>query len=138
MLQRFVPPVEPALRIIGSLYILWLAYGAARASYDFKYTGQQAKAFKMGFLLQALKPKVIIYGLTLYSTFLATTANDTFVLGVTAVIFSLTAFCVTSSWAMVGAFIRQYLHRPKVRAAVNFGLVVLLIYTAEELSGLFN
>jgi cysteine/O-acetylserine efflux protein len=137
-LLTFIPTVEPALRIIGAAYILWLAVGTARASYDFKETGQPPMAFKMGFLLQALNPKVVIYGLTLYSTFLAAAANNPVMLAVSAIFFTITAFCATSTWALSGALIRKHLHQPKVRASVNFGLVLLLVYTAAELSGIFN
>jgi cysteine/O-acetylserine efflux protein len=138
MLLKFIPTIEPTLRIVGAVYILWLAAGTARASYDFKETGQPPMAFKMGFLLQALNPKVIIYGLTLYSTFLAAVANNPFILVVSAIFFAFTAFCATSTWALGGALIRKHLHQPKVRASVNFGLVLLLIYTAAELSGIIN
>jgi len=104
-------------------------------SYDFKDTGQPPMAFKMGFLLQALNPKVVVYGLTLYSTFLAAAANSPVVLAASAALFAATGFCAISSWALGGALIRKHLHDPKVRAAVNFGLVLLLIYTAVALSG---
>jgi len=138
-LLAFVPAAEPALRILGALYILWLAYGTARASYDFDASGHQpSMAFRMGFLLQALNPKVIIYGLTLYSTFLAGVARDAWALTLSAALFALTAFSATSSWALGGALIRRYLRHPKIRAAVNFGLVLLLVYTAAELSGLMG
>ena len=94
MLLKFIPTIEPTLRIVGAVYILWLAAGTARASYDFKETGQPPMAFKMGFLLQALNmQKVIIYGLTLYSTFLAAVANNPFILVVSAIFFAFTAFC---------------------------------------------
>ena len=138
MLLKFIPTIEPTLRIVGAGYILWLAAGTARASYDFEETGQPPMAFKMGFLLQALNPKVIIYGLTLYSTFLAAVANNPFILVASAIFFAFTAFCATSTWALGGALIRKHLHQPKVRASVNFGLVLLLIYTAAELSGIIN
>jgi cysteine/O-acetylserine efflux protein len=137
-LLRFVPDIEPTLRVVGSLYILWLAYGQARASYDFQDSGQPPMAFKMGFLLQALNPKVVVYGLTLYSTFLAVVANRPIILLVSAVLLAFTGFCAISVWAACGSLIREHLHQPRVRAAVNFGLVLLLIYTAAELSGMFQ
>ena len=83
-LLKFIPAIEPALRVAGAVYILWLAIGTARASYDFKETDQPPLAFKMGFLLQALNPKVVVYGLTLYSTFLAAAANNPVILAVSA------------------------------------------------------
>jgi cysteine/O-acetylserine efflux protein len=137
-LSRFIPTFEPALRIIGALYILWLAFGAARASYDFKDEGQPPMDFKMGFLLQALNPKVIFYGITLYSTFLAFAASNPVILAISAVLLAATGFCAISTWALCGSLIRKHLHQPKIRIAVNSALVLLLIYTAADLSGVFN
>ena len=137
-LLKVIPTIEPALRAVGAVYILWLAIGVARASYDFKEAGQPPMAFKQGFLLQAVNPKVVVYGLALYSTFLAAAANNPVILTASAALFAFTAFCATSMWALSGALIKKHLHHPKIRASVNFGLVLLLIYTAAELSGIFR
>ena len=135
-LLNLIPSVEPVLRIIGAAYILWLAIGTARASYAFKDAGQPPMGFKKGFFLQTFNPKVAVYGLTLYSTFLSPAADNLFVLTVFAMLFALTAFCSTSTWALCGAAIRTHLHQPKVRLLVNAVLILLLIYTAIDLSGI--
>ena len=135
-LLNLIPSVEPVLRIIGAAYILWLAIGTARASYAFKDAGQPPMGFKKGFFLQTFNPKVAVYGLTLYSTFLSPAADNLIKLTVFAMLFALTAFCSTSTWALCGAAIRTHLHQPKVRLLVNAVLILLLIYTAIDLSGI--
>ncbi|MDH3576034.1 MAG: LysE family transporter [Desulfobacterales bacterium] len=135
-LLKFMPSAEPVLRIIGAAYILWLAIGTARASYTFNSTDQSPMSFKKGFFLQALNPKVAVYGLTLYSTFLSSVADNLLVLTVFALLFALTAFCATSTWAIGGATIRKHLHQPRVRVLVNTVLALLLVYTAIDLSGI--
>lgn len=135
-LLNLIPSVEPVLRIIGAAYILWLAIGTARTSYAFKDAGQPPMGFKKGFFLQTFNPKVAVYGLTLYSTFLSPAADNLFVLTVFAMLFALTAFCSTSTWALCGAAIRTHLHQLKVRLLVNAVLILLLIYTAIDLSGI--
>ena len=50
LLQVF-PRFEGALRIIGALYILWLAYHTLKASYAFREAGQGEVGFSKGFLL---------------------------------------------------------------------------------------
>jgi len=135
-LLKFMPTAEPVLRIIGSGYILWLAIGTARASYTFNSTDQSPMGFKKGFFLQTLNPKVAVYGLTLYSTFLSSVADNLLVLTVFALLFALTAFCATSTWAIGGAAIRKHLHQPRVRVLVNAVLALLLVYTAIDLSGI--
>lgn len=135
-LLNAIPSVEPILRVIGAGYILWLAIGTARASYTFEHTDVAPMGFKKGFFLQTLNPKVAVYGLTLYSTFLSSAAENYLLLTAFALLFALTAFCATSTWALCGAAIRKYLHQPKVRLLVNAVLVLLLVYTAIELSGI--
>lgn len=135
-LLRIMPSVEPVLRVVGAGYILWLALGTARASYAFRETDQPPMKFKKGFFLQAFNPKVAVYGLTLYSTFLAAAVDSPVVLSLSALLFAATAFCATSTWALCGAAIRRHLREQRVRMAVNAVLVLLLLYSAAELSGL--
>ena len=137
-LLKFIPSVEPMLRIVGAVYILWIAIGTARATYAFDSTNQPPVGFKKGFFLQTLNPKVIVYGLTLYSTFLSSAADNLIFLTVCALLFALTAFCATSTWAVGGAAIKKHLHQPKIRALINAILVLLLVYTAVDLSGAFS
>lgn len=135
-LLTYLPSAEPVLRIAGAVYILWLAMGTARASYAFKSGNQSPMGFKNGFLLQTVNPKVAVYGLALYSSFLAPVAENLFLLSVFALLFAFTAFCATSTWAIGGAAIKKRLHQPRVRFLVNGILVGLLIYCAVDLSGL--
>ena len=135
-LLRILPGVETPLRIAGAVYILWLAFETLHTSYTFEDTDQRPLGFARGVLLQVLNPKVVVYGLTLFSTFLSSiTGNPTYLILLTLFLSSM-SFCSTSTWALFGASIRTYLHQPKIRQGVNFILALLLVYTAIELSGL--
>ena len=133
-LLKIIPSAEPILRIVGAAYILWLAIDTARASYAFNGINQSPMGFKKGFFLQTFNPKVAVYGLTIYSTFLSPVAGHHLVLTVFALLFAAIAFCSTSTWALCGAAIRTHLHQPRVRLLVNAVLVLLLVYTAFDLS----
>ena len=133
-----LPSFEQILRIFGALYILWLAYHTLRASYNFDEKDQKKLGYGSGMLLQALNPKGIVYGLTIFSSFLAPlTGNlaNQFIaaLGLTAVSFS-----AVSTWALFGSAIRQYLRNPRFQQVVNLILALLLIYTAIDLAGLLD
>ena len=69
-LIEMLPSFEIVLRIVGALYILWLAYETLRSSYDFELQEQTAFGFGRGFFLQLLNVKAIFYGLSLYTGFL--------------------------------------------------------------------
>ena len=135
-LLKVFPSFETTLRFIGAGYILWLAFETLRASYTFQEGGQSLMGFARGLLLQVLNPKVIVYGLTLYSTFLAPITGNPAYLVLSALLLTAIAFCATSTWALFGWAIRTYLHQPRIRRFVNLGLSLLLVYTAIELSGL--
>lgn len=129
---------EIVLRLLGAAYILWLAYHTFRASYAFEESEQTILGFSNGFLLQLLNPKLIVYGLTLYATFLSDIVDKPLYLFASALIFATVAFCSTSTWTLFGAAIRTYLVRPRAKQILNTVLSLLLVYTALELSGLFD
>ena len=137
LLQVF-PAFENVLRFIGAAYILWLAYHTLKASYTFEEDESTLLGFSKGFLLQLLNPKAIVYGLTLYSSFLGEVITNPFYLILSALAFTGVAFCAISTWTLLGATIRTYLNRPQLKRALNFTLSLLLAYTAVELSGVLH
>lgn len=137
-LLRIVPSLERVLRIVGAVYILWLAFSTLRTSYAFETDAHPPMGFGSGFALQPLNPKVAIYGLTIYSTFLASLDGHPAGLAASAFLLAANAFCAISSWALFGAAIRKYLRQTAVKRLVNTVLALLLVYTAVDLSGIFS
>lgn len=137
-LLTFLPVAQGYLRWIGAGYILWLAGSILRSSYSFSESNGKANAFTKGFVLQLFNPKVAVYGLTLFSTFLATVSSRMDYLIFLAAIFSLTAFAATSTWALCGAAIKNKLKNDAFRKVINTFLSLLLVYTALELSGIIT
>ena len=135
-LLSMLPASEKYLRWIGALYILWLAVSILRSDSSFNGGGKDPKAFFKGFILQLLNPKVAVYGLTLFSTFLASVSNQINLLGFFALVFAITAFAATSTWALCGAVIKNKLKNEIFRKRINLFLALLLVYTAIDLSGL--
>lgn len=133
-----VPAFEGILRIVGAAYILWLAWHTLWASYTFDEEDQKPLGFVQGFLLQIFNVKVIVFGLTLYGTFLAGKIPSLFYLILSAALFALVGFTSMNLWTLFGAGIRKYLNRPKARLAINIILALLLVYTAVDMSGLLK
>jgi len=137
-LLTLLPEAEKYLRWAGALYIIHLAVTTLRTSYSFSESGKDPKAFKKGFVLQLFNPKVAVYGITLYSTFLAPVSNRIDLLVIFALIFSTVAFAATSTWALSGSVIKNKLQNDSFRKAVNGFLCLTLVYTALDLSGIFT
>jgi len=133
-----LPAFEGILRVAGAIYILWLAYHTLKASYTFEEGDQPLLGMPQGALLQLLNPKAIIYGLTLYGTFLSGIGSRPSLLVASALAFAAVAFIATSSWALFGAAIRTYLGQPRVKQILNTVLALFLVYTAVELSGVLE
>ena len=133
-----MPASEHYLRWLGAGYILWLAWGMLNSSATIDAAGVPDTGFSKGFLLQLVNPKVIVYGLTLFSTFLAAMARETGVLALFALAFALTAFTATSAWALGGAAIKSRLKNNRVRHRINLLLALMLVYTALDLAGIIT
>lgn len=131
-----IPTAEPVLRIVGAGYLLWLAVGVARAGHISDAGELRPLSFVHGFCLQALNPKAIIFGLTLYTTFLAPLVGRPVLLVTSALLLAVITFCSVSLWAVGGTGIKRYLHKPSVGKVVNVVMAVLLIYCAYSMSGL--
>ena len=137
-LVKVFPTFESYLRVIGAVYILWLAYHTLKVSYTFQDDQQPFLGFTNGFFLQLLNPKVIVYGLTLYASFLGDIMTGPVNLLVSALIFTGVAFCATSAWTLFGSTIRVTVTRPQVKQGINLALSLLLVATAVELSGVLD
>jgi cysteine/O-acetylserine efflux protein len=137
-LLRILPGIENILRYLGAAFILWLAYHTLKASYTFEEDQQALLGFPQGFLLQLVNPPAIIYGLTLYSTFLGGLAAKPIALFVSAVAVAIVGFAAVSTWTLFGTAIRTYLDRPRIKQVLNTALSLLLAFTAVELSGVLD
>jgi cysteine/O-acetylserine efflux protein len=130
------PGVETILRIVGAVYILYLAYGILKASYTFESENVKPMGFTSGFLLQVFNPKLIVYGLTLFSTFFAPIAEQPLYLVGTVIVLGLVALSSMIVWAAFGTVIKRYLRHPRATLALNIALSLFLVYTALDLFGI--
>jgi cysteine/O-acetylserine efflux protein len=135
-LLEVFPSFEIVIRIVGALYILWLAWHTVQASYDFDEQNQRVMGFSRGFFLQLLNPKGILFGLTLYSTFLASVTGTPVYLILSVLVMVGVGFASISTWTLFGAAIRVHLKHRTIKLAVNIGLAALLVFTAFEISGI--
>ncbi len=133
---RIFPGLSLVLRILGSGYMLWLAFSLLRSSGAAGKDGGLKPSFGRGFLLQVVNPKVIIYGITVFSSFLAAVIGDVFELSLAALFLSCLAFVSTSLWALFGATISKYLGNARVRLLFNLCMAGLLCYSALSIAGL--
>lgn len=133
-LLSLFPGLETILRYAGAVYMLYLAYGILKASYTFDSEDAKPLGFVNGFLLQLFNPKLIVYGLTLFSTFFAGIAAQPISLLATGLLLTLVSFASISVWALFGTIIKTYLRDPRAKRILNAGLALFLVYSALELA----
>ncbi|MCB0212755.1 MAG: LysE family translocator [Anaerolineae bacterium] len=136
LLLHTLPALEPILRYVGAAYILYLAWAILKAGYTFTADNIKPMGFGHGLMLQLLNPKLMVYALTLFSTFLTPITGNVVWVIVAVTLLSATAFCATSTWALFGTAIKNYLHNPRLKAIINIILSLFLVYTALVLAGL--
>jgi cysteine/O-acetylserine efflux protein len=89
--------------------------------------------FVGGFGLQFANVKVLVFGVMMYTTFLAGIARQPVLLAASAVVLALAALAATSLWALGGIAIRGWLKRPRDQAILAGVLALTLVYTAFEM-----
>jgi len=137
-LLKSFPFIEPYVRILGALYIVWLAAHTFVGSLKADASSAKPLGFLEGVLLQVLNAKVLIYGLTLYATFLASISGRAILIGLSAIAFTVIGFVAISLWNLAGTAFSRLFQRLVVRRILATALSLLLLYSAVESSGLMR
>lgn len=128
VLYQLIPKIKPALSILGSLYMLYLAYktvipsGKKSANYD------QSSTFMTGLILQFVNPKGILYGITVVSAFIIPFYQSGWVMTLFSLLLALVGFMSTLSWALFGVLFQKF--SSKHERAFNLCMGLLLVYCA--------
>ena len=128
-LIQSVPWISPLLRIVGSLYLIYLAYRVATAGEAKEGTASKPFTFWEAAAFQYVNPKAWVMGLTAASTFVPTSLplvrSSLLMVGT----FGLVNLPSITAWAAGGTAMNRFMTNDKRRRIVNGILGVLLIYT---------
>ncbi len=134
-LLEAVPQFEKYMRILGGVYILWLAYKTLRASYQVDAEKKPPLKFLDGLLLQFVNPKVLFFGLMVFTGFLQPYSRQFIFLIPTAFLLACWIFLVNTTYAAAGSAIRKYIENKNVIRAFNIVMALMLAYSALEMLG---
>ncbi|MFA7215613.1 MAG: LysE family transporter [Bacillota bacterium] len=131
-LFSLIPSIKQVMTFIGAAYILWLAYKIYNSKPHDEEKGQRrTNTLSAGLLLQFVNIKVILYGITLMSTFIVPYYKPVPVLAGFAAALAFTAFIATCCWGLLGSVFQRFLS--KNEKAVNTIMALLLVYCAVSL-----
>ena len=123
------PVFQIVLKIAGSLYLLYLAYRLATASFGNKLSGARPFSFWEAAGFQYANPKAWVMGLTVMSAFaLPQLPLVIKALVVTAVVMIVNLPCI-SAWAVFGNAIGRFLENKRTLQAFNIVMAGLLLAT---------
>lgn len=135
ILKSVAPKIQPVLGLLGALYLLYLAFKPFLPSHA-SGGGREAKAYTplQGLLLQLINPKVLLYSLTLMSSFIVPWSDSLPVIGLVAAAAGVVGLGSLLLWGLFGALFQRYLSR--YERGVDVLMALLLIYCAWTISGL--
>jgi threonine/homoserine/homoserine lactone efflux protein len=132
LLYNFIPRIEPVMVYIGAAYILWLAWSIWRENpHGDKPQALPANSIRSGMLLQFVNVKVILYGITAFSTFILPYYPSYPALAGFGLLLSLIGFSGTCCWALFGVLFERLFREHK--KALNTVMALLLVYCAVSL-----
>lgn len=129
VLVKLLPQIRPWLTILGAVYMVYLSIHIllSRPPGDHANEGS-SNSFIAGLNMQFLNLKVILYGVTVYSTFIVQTYQNPLTIALFAPLLALVGFVATSAWAIGGGIFRTLFL--KYNKVLNLAMSSLLIYTA--------
>jgi len=140
LLFNIMPKVGVVMNILGSIYIVYLAIKILKSTSNANGSpNDNMNTFLAGMTLQFINPKVILYGITVTSSFIIPYYKSNIALILFSMFLAFIGFLSTCCWALFGAVFQKFLSQ--YRKAFNMAMALLLIYSAISISGisrLFN
>ncbi|MGE7835623.1 LysE family translocator [Viridibacillus arvi] len=122
-----IPKILMVMQIIGSIYMLYLAYQIYKMDSS-DSTETKGGTFKSGFIMQFLNPKVVLFTMTVFPTFILPYYNSKSVLTISALVITVIGFLAFITWVLFGAIFKTFLQ--KHEKMVNVIMTLFLVYAA--------
>ena len=131
-LMAVLPKILCIMQIIGSLYILYLAYQICKMDTS-KSTAKETATFLSGFLMQFVNPKVVLFTMTVIPSFVMPYYTKLSTLMVFVVYITIIGFGAFIIWVLFGTIFKTFLQ--KHQKIVNIIMALFLVYSAIIVSG---
>ncbi|MBC2459613.1 LysE family translocator [Clostridium beijerinckii] len=131
-LMAVLPKILCIMQIIGSLYILYLAYQICKMDTS-KSTAKETATFLSGFLMQFVNPKVVLFTMTVIPSFVMPYYTKLSTLMVFVAYITIIGFGAFITWVLFGTIFKMFLQ--KHQKIVNIIMALFLVYSAIIVSG---
>ena len=125
-----LPALQLVLKIVASLYLLWLAFQIARSSsHDGGKAGKPMSFFGAA-LFQWINVKAWLYAVGAISAYTSGQGRQLYLQVLIISLLSIFVSLLTSgTWMVFGAGIRRWLRTPRTERAFNLGMALSLVAT---------
>ena len=128
-LAKYVPFIANLLKYVGAAYIAYLAIHILLSKPN-DHVNKNASFIK-GFLLQFANVKTILYGITIYTSYVIPHNKNIKVLFIHSIIITIIGIAGVLTWAFAGGILQKFLKRYYMQ--FNIVMAVILILCAVSL-----
>jgi threonine/homoserine/homoserine lactone efflux protein len=133
VLLEVIPNILIVMQVIGSLYMLYLAYKIFKMGAMEDQPNPNAN-FRSGLLMQLVNPKVLIFTLTVIPSYVMPFYTSSLALTLFVIIITVIGFFAFTTWVVFGTIFRSVLlNHQKV---LNTLMALFLVYSAIMISGI--
>ncbi len=133
-LKQVIPDAAVYMKYIGAAYILYLAWGTWKRCPPSEQAAEKTPSYFMGLLLQLLNVKIILYGLTMFSSFILPYEHRPPVLFLFAIYLMLLGAIGNLIWAFAGRILKSFYERHY--KLMNLLMAFLLVWCALRIIGI--
>lgn len=127
MLMTIIPKILLVMQIIGTIYMIYLAYQIYKmdtAERTVNHTG----TFMSGFLMQFLNPKVVLFTMTVFPSYVMPYYSAVPAVTLSVVAITVIGFLAFITWVLFGTIFKQFLQ--KYKKTVNVMMASCLAFAA--------
>ena len=132
-LGSIIPGIQPVMKYLGAAYILYLAWQTWRRLPPSDQVQEKMPTWKLGFFLQMINVKIIIYGLTMFSAYILPYESKVPVLFIFAVYLMILGAFGNLLWAFAGNVLKT-LYGQHYRI-MNGIMALLLVWCSLRIVG---
>lgn len=132
-LSNVIPGIQPIMKYVGAAYILYLAWQTFKRQPPTDAAFEKEPSYFMGLFLQLVNVKIIIYGLTMFSSFILPYENRIPVLFLFAVYLMILGAIGNLIWAFAGNILKRF-YQDHYKG-MNLIMSLLLVWCALRIIG---
>ncbi|WP_129691875.1 LysE family translocator [Gottfriedia acidiceleris] len=127
MLIGIIPKILNLMQVIGSVYMIYLAYQIYKMDSS-NSSEKQSGTFMSGFLMQFLNPKVVLFTMTVIPSYILPYYVKMPAVTISVMVITIIGFLAFITWVLFGSIFKVFLQKHK--KTVNIVMALFLVYAA--------